>query len=228
LSALLYELTTALTFENASKGYKHGAAVPPEVETLLKWVGKNDRLDLAQLVQKVNRLKAAMLRFKLHGNKVFNVNVNHLPMATKERMKRAEMFAHNREMKKLAIEGEHQIVIDGLDEAKLRRRSIAEKALKRAELLQANQWAQIEFPSKSVKAALQWFEETAHKRVLGQLEEQTLAQSQAPGTSGTAPANFSRVPSSAEWGPMDANRIYAAPELMISTVHVPSLLVLAH
>lgn len=208
------------------KGYKQGAVAPPSVEILLKWVGKNERLELATLVQKVNRLKAALHRFELHGKRVFNVHVRDMPMSTKERHTRQEMFAHNRRMKKLAIEGEHQITLDGLDEAKLRRRSITENALKRAEELQGGEWAKIPFPSDSVKETLKWFEETARQRVLGkQLKEQARV-TRHTGTQGTG--NFSRAPSAGSrfsrgasapmWGPMDANRIYDAPELMIKAL----------
>ena len=208
-------------------GYKLGAAALPSVETLLKWVGKNERLELSAMVQKVNRVKAAIHRFELHGKRVFNVHVRDMPMSTKERHTRQEMFAHNRRMKKLAIEGEHQIMLDGLDEAKLRRRSITEVALKRAEVLQGGEWAKIPFPSDRVQETLKWFEETARQRVLGEQRMMTLAKGARPtGTQGIG--TFSRVPSAGShprsaagaprWGPMDANRIYAAPELMIKAL----------
>jgi hypothetical protein len=208
-------------------GYKLGAAALPSVETLLKWVGKNERLELSAMVQKVNRVKAAIHRFELHGKRVFNVHVRDMPMSTKERHTRQEMFAHNRRMKKLAIEGEHQIMLDGLDEAKLRRRSITEVALKRAEVLQGGEWSKIPFPSDRVQETLKWFEETARQRVLGKQRMMTLAKGARPtGTQGIG--TFSRVPSAGShprsaagaprWGPMDANRIYAAPELMIKAL----------
>lgn len=214
-------------------GYKLGAAALPSVETLLKWVGKNERLELSAMVQKVNRVKAAIHRFELHGKRVFNVHVGDMPMSTKERHTRQEMFAHNRRMKKLAIEGEHQIMLDGLDEAKLRRRSITEVALKRAEVLQGGEWAKIPFPSDRVQETLKWFEETARQRLLGKQRVMTLAKGARPiGTQGKGTSvghpSISRAPSAGSqprsaagaprWGPMDANRIYAAPELMIKAL----------
>jgi len=140
------------------QGFKEGGAkAPPEAEVLLKWIGKTDRVELAAAVQRVNGIKAAILRFQCHGKFVFNLHVNRMAMSTKERLKRQEMFAHNRDMKKLAVEGEHQIITDGLDEAKLRRRHITELAIQRAEVLQVTEWANIEFPSKSVVEAFGWF-----------------------------------------------------------------------
>jgi len=211
------------------KGFKTGAVVPPPAEVLLKWVGKNDRVELAALVQKVNSIKAAILRFKLHGNKVFDVRVADMAMSTRERVKRQDLFAHNREMRRLAIEGEHQLILDGLDEAKLRRRAISDEALKRADSLQHREWANIPFPSQSVKQALRWFEDIARARVLGDDFKKPAKHSpaQMPLGSGAcithAPsimraASFGRVVSSSRWGAMTATRICAAPVLLIAAL----------
>jgi hypothetical protein len=193
-------------------GFKHGVREPPAVEVLLKWVPKNDRLELASLVQTVKRLKAAIHRFQIHGKKVFNTHIKDLAISTKELHKRQEMFAHNREMKKLAIEGEHHIILDGLDDAKLRRRSITEKTLKRAEVLQANEWGMIEFPSKSVMQALKWFEVTARQRVIG-LEGQEKETKVTGHGDLMRKAQINR-PLPADWGAMGPARMEAAATSM--------------
>ena len=150
------------------RGYKHGAvAEAPAVEDLLKWAPKLDALELSQLALQVKRMQAAIHRFRSQGKRLFNCNICDLAVSTKLAHTRQEMFVHNRHMRKLAIEGEHQLVLDGLDQAKLRRRHITEAALRRAEKLQAGEWSRIEVPSPSVSHALEWFQEAAKWRVLG-------------------------------------------------------------
>ena len=149
------------------QGFKHAApSEPPKVEELLKWAPKHEGHELSQLLQQVERMKAASHRFRSQGKRLFNCKIADLAMSTKLAHTRQEMFAHNSHMRKLAIDGEHQLILDGLDEAKLRRRQITENALKRAESLQADEWCKIEVPSPSVSQALRWFEDAAKRRVL--------------------------------------------------------------
>lgn len=150
------------------RGFKHGvAAEPPNVDQLLKWAPKLEGLELSRLALHVKRLQAALHRFRSQGKRLFNCKMSDLAMSTKLAHTRQEMFAHNRNMRKLAIEGEHQLVLDGLDQAKLRRRQITELAMKRAESLHASEWCNIEVPSPSVSQAFEWFQEAAKWRILG-------------------------------------------------------------
>ena len=195
------------------QGFKRGAIEPPSADVLLKWVPKLERLELATQAQKVKRIHSAILRFQNFGRHVFGAPVKDFPMSTKEQLRRQDIQAHNRRMKKIALEGEHHIILDALDEAKLRRRQITERTLQRATYLKAHDWAQIEFPSQSVKEALDWFAETARQRILPTSQVQASPPSPNSNCSHTF-STFPRRGSAFLWGPMGPSRISAAPELM--------------